>query len=136
MLELVHVPYSHEFGDGSTIKSFRSGLTAAERQQAGQYFDYGGCAAAIGPEKAENFSAFHGETYVVYRSKVSEFSYQAVRGNRGIRRIHCAVCFRCAVRFRRICRHGYFSRKSFTSAAIPGSTRRDESAMRIFTPKT
>src|SRR5258708_26247391 len=103
---------------------------AAQREQAGQHFDDRGLAATVGSKKPENFTASHSERNIFYRSEVSEFANQPARGNRRVGSF-CnasrAICVRG---------HDYLSPRSFTSAAIPGSTRCEVSSMRIFTPKT
>ena len=86
----------------ASVRTFRpshAGFAAAQRKQAGQHFDDGGFAAAVRSEEAENFSAFHCETHIVYRGQVSEFPYQSARGNRRDRAhpLRCMLPVRCSV---------------------------------------
>src|SRR5579859_2109953 len=104
----------------ANVQPFHECVSAAERKQAGQHFDYGRFAAAIRTEKAENFTFFHAETDAVDRDKIAELANQ-IFGNDG-----GAVCGSGEVTH---C-------NNLTSAAMPGRTRCEGSLMRTFTPKT
>src|SRR5260221_4283138 len=122
--------FADPLGISAHIQSFDAGFPAAQRKQAGQHFDDGGFAAAVGSEKTKNFAASHRERNIFYRGEVSEFANQPARGNRR------TGSFGNASRTIYVHRHNHLSPSNLTSAAIPGSTRCEVSSMRIFTPKT
>src|SRR5262249_28558629 len=54
------------------IKALNPGFAFGDGQNSGQHFDHRGLAAAVGPEKAEDFSLLHFDRGLIHRDEVTE----------------------------------------------------------------
>src|SRR5712692_4782188 len=77
---------ANAFGFGAHIEAFDVSVATAERQKPREHFDDGGFPAAVGAEKAENFTFLDAKADVIDGGEIPEAAHEIVGGNGGFRR--------------------------------------------------
>src|SRR5260370_23315941 len=73
--------FAHGFGIRADIETFDLSGAAAERQKAGEHFDDGGFAAAVGAEEAEDFAFFYAEADVIHGREITKTPHAMLAGD-------------------------------------------------------
>src|SRR5713101_7011834 len=74
---------AHGFGIGADVQTFDFSGAAAERQKAGEHFDDGSFAAAVGAEEAEYFTFFDAEADVIHGGEITKTPHEMLGGDGG-----------------------------------------------------